>query len=267
MDVQIKRASKGDAHKIAVILQESMEEWLLPLTIYGSEGIAIYIKHTISFDDLSNTQYLVARQEKQSVAAAEFRIYPEMVFLSYIAVHPDARGMKLGARLLQESLRLWGKERNCFGLDVFEYNKYAYDWYTRLGLLEESRVDWLAYDLPTSDLDMPFSCSNLPLAALAQERFGFSLFQVLTTQGRYDVGRLGKSWFRLLTDTWRTDPALPAILGKLDAKRRLLEIVPEGTGAATHLSTEKLATSIRMTCESHVVSSQLEKRLSSTSNS
>ncbi len=250
--VVLRLARPEEAYDIVEVVRSSFEAELLMYMVYGCQGVAGFVRHQIEGGGFGgDTVYTVATREERFVGFAETRVLADAVFLNYISLRPEARYLGLGKDLLLEALResrRWSQDRVL--LDVFEHNHMARGWYERMGFEPTGVSGWWEVTLAAVPGAARAILVNYPQAQVTQEKFGFSLFELVTPGGRYSVGRLGDEWFRMNQPGALTDPAVAAALARIGPGRRVLAALPDGAlpeslqGAAL-----PLARSVRMTLD------------------
>lgn len=224
----IKAAVPGDARAIVRLIRQGFRRSDLGLFIYGCRGITTYVAEEILGARGARNPYSVASLAGSVVGCVDLRQRPEGLFLNYIAVAPKARSRGIAVELLRWVLA--SPERQSasrFTLDVLDDNTVALDWYLRLGFSDEGHHLWCErdgnsvgrVDARAAELD------GWPQAEASQRRYGFSRFGVVTRAGRYDVGRLGDRWFRILSPETLEDGDAMGCLNNLDPRRRFLCIL------------------------------------------
>jgi len=82
-------AVASDAAAIVQLIQGGFEPRLLAGLVYGYPGIRFFVADQIGLGALSPYRYKVIRGPDGLLAAAEFRILEDALFLNYVAVVPD----------------------------------------------------------------------------------------------------------------------------------------------------------------------------------
>ena len=235
-EVHIRPARPDEATGIVDVVRCSIDPELLDFTIYGCDGIGRYVlDHILARGSGSDTTYTVACEGMHVIGCAEMRLDRDGLFLRYISVRPELRSRGLGGLLLLRAIEESGRGREgCIALDVFEHNDGARRWYDRLGFVCEGTAEWWEAPLNGAGPRREAIIGGYPQAMACHRRFGFGRFRVVTERGEYDVGLLGRGWFRLTSPEVLLDaPALGA-LRAVDDARRLLVIAP-GEAAANHM--------------------------------
>jgi len=245
--VDIRFAGADDVDVIMALVLKSFGPELTDRLIYGCSGFPSYMRDQIEVPGArADIKYLVALADGHLAGFAEILCRPPHLFLNYICADKERNIKGLGSSLLKQSLRMLGAEDyRSMILDVFADNALAVRWYDKLGFIETGRNRW--WDIPLEEGNGQGYLSQFPQARLCQERFGFARFQVLTAKQVYEVGMLGKNWFRITRPEILQDHDALAVLASVDANRRLLAILPEYFSPRDHgVDASELATSLRM---------------------
>jgi len=248
-DMQIRFGEERDAVEIASLLCETFRPEIAPLFIMGCKGAANYIRMQIaSGGPIAEAAYFVAHIPGRVIGAVELRRTPGKPFFAYLSVHPDYRGKRIGAQLFAKALGLSGISTGQIGLEVFDDNLSAREWYVRLGFDTRQTADLIEIAPPDAPPEEPGYVSDLPQADLCHERFGFSRFNLITARQSYSIGRIGSAWFRLNGSAALTDPSVFSTLRRLDPGRRIFAVVPSLSVAPTQVA-QLFATTHRMEAE------------------
>lgn len=253
-EIDIRPARCEDAAGIVAAIRSGMRPELLDVLIYGCYGITEFVREQIAGASFgSDTAYTVACDGEVVAGAIELRLMPDALFVNYISVLPEFQSMGLGGRLLRASVETSRQDRQTrLLLDVMDDNHRARAWYDSLGFREETSQTWYALDPGESSATEQGLVSGYPQAIASYERFGFGGFSVTTAGGVFEVGMLGRRWFRLTKAEGLTDRSLQCVLAKMDASRRVLAIVggeqpctlPDG--AAIIATSHRLSTVINL---------------------
>lgn len=261
-------AKPSDAPAIVTVLADAAPTNVLPMTIYGCEGISAFIRAEIEAPRTFNERvFVVADDHGALVGAAELRKLEGALFLNQIAVASSARAHGIGRSVLAHGIEaasdgeLWSEVR----LDVFEENATARLWYERLGFVEVHRTEWweIRLDWPTEQ--SPISRGRTYISGFAQSRvcheaFGFSEFTLTTQMGRYAVGRLGAADLRIRQPDAIEDADLLDSLRCLSPGARLLALVPPGRfDRHRDLPARQISTTRRMACSTSVLLESLHR--------
>lgn len=230
-DTSIRRATSADAAAIARLFRASLEPEVVDLIHYGSPQSHRYVAANIEgAAGRSSCQYIVAEADTGDLlGACELRYRPAQLFLNYIAVSRAVQGRGIGRALIERGTRLLGdgeSERATFGLDVFDHNRVALQWYRRLGLHAIASFAWFKITDPGTLSVVAhgdagsFSVTGIAQADVVHSHFGFSEFTIETADGATTtVGRLGNAWFRLIETGVPLSPAVLPILSELNPRR------------------------------------------------
>lgn len=236
--ITVRQARPGDGVVLAQRIRESLPPSIDGLTIWHCVGVDRWVEMHLAAP-ASTTFYLAVDERDRAIAAAEFRIISDTVFLNQIGVTPSGQGKGIGGRLLATGLRELSQRGGVvsLSLDVETSNERAAAWYRRLGLSTVSRAYWMLTSQQPDGV-APAPVRGWEEAEREHARYGFSRFQVDGSTGSFDVGRLGASLFRLTSvDAWR-DLTVHAALDCIDATRRLLLISGSRIGDPPPISDE-----------------------------
>jgi GNAT superfamily N-acetyltransferase len=223
--VEVESAQPSDAPVIAKVFAGSIDTNFVLLVPHGCFGAAEFIRMQVTVpESVAESVYLVAREQKVVIGAAEMRRSSDGLFLNNIAVHLGHRGKGTGAALLAAGLALWDRKSGNIALDSLEGNDRAENWYRRLGFVTTQCTEFAEVSPPRQAAGHSLWLSGLPQAELAQQQFGFSSFTI-HTPAPVSVGRIGGSWFRLTDPEAVRDPAVFETLRAFDANRRFLAVL------------------------------------------
>jgi GNAT superfamily N-acetyltransferase len=255
----LRVARREDAVAIVELVRQGFEPSLLEAFVYGCSGAARYVGAQIEAREKGgDTAYFVAELGGAVCAMIEMRSLVDRLFLNYVAVDPGVRHARVGSRLLCHAIEALARPNHAsLSLDVLDDNAPAVAWYRGLGLTEDSRTRWHVRSLGAGDPGDLAALAGLPQAAICQRELGFSMFTATTQRGSYAVGMLGERWFRVTSAAALEDAALLAALRRLDARRDLLALLPEGTEVD---GTRPLALTRRLTGELGSVRMQLRAK-------
>lgn len=240
---------ESDARSIVSFIQMYSDRQRLQYTIWALPGIVEYVRSRIATSE-DNELYLVADETGTVTAVAQFRFIRDSLFVNHIYTDVSARGKGIGSSLLRTGITKmigFGMVVDKVALDVAMCNARAYNWYRRLGFKEAEHQEWwLVKPVVPRSADCNWEYHESADAATDQERWGFSQIVISTNTRSYQVGRLGKDYFRLLGAEGVTDRALMTALHTLDPMRRLLIICGEGAFPCELTEASLVSTSIRM---------------------
>ena len=248
---RIRSARENDAGGIVGAIRDGFDPSLLRMFIYGCDGIEWYVRAQIRLRDAGcDTVYTVACAEERIVGCVELRRFPGELFLNYISILADFRSHGLGKHLLKTAIAASRSAgQTGMSLDVLDRNVVARAWYEKLGFTPRYATGWWDVPIPPGGEELPFLLSGCPQADLCQEAFGFSQFRMTTSIGSYEIGRLGKEWFRVVRPEALADPAVATALRRLDPSRRVLALlkVEEDAFFPPASPARRVAVSLRMT--------------------
>lgn len=200
----------------------------------GSPGALAYLCETISRQDVGGENVWVVARDGAVAGCAEIRRAPDRLFLNHVLVRADLQGQGVGRRLLGAAFGTLARPgmREVM-LDVFSDNARARAWYERLGFQTLSVTRWENVPWPgAASACGQWSLTGLPQADCVHARYGFSMFDLTTSSGVYQVGRLGPELFRLSDERALKDSDAWAALRAVGPERAvlLLRRVAEGPG-------------------------------------
>jgi ribosomal protein S18 acetylase RimI-like enzyme len=226
-DIRIRPAEDRDGAQIAELFCGNFRPEVAQLSIYGCKGAANYIRMQVASSAQNpESAYFVAPAPDRVIAATELRRTPGRLFLNYISVHPEYQGRRVGTQLFAAAIKMSGVYDGQIGLDVFDDNLLALEWYGRLGFQMRQTSDFIEVMPPVTEPEGAAYISDLPQANLCQECFGFSKFNLVTGQRACSIGRIGDVWFRLNDSASVADPGVFSALRLLDPVRRTFAVVP-----------------------------------------
>lgn len=226
-DVLVRELPAERVDEFIRLIRLSIPSPLLEFTIYGGEGIANYVAIQAKYP-FADTRYLIAESAGDPIAAAEFRLLDDGLFLNYIAVEPRQRGKGTGTWFLKECVnRLRRPEHAWLELDVFEENHAARAWYSSLGFSEQRATEWRLLE-GTRAVAEPLRVGLLAQAAACVEAYGFGMVTLTGENRSVSLGWLGQRNFRVTDPGSFVDPRLRSTCWLLDSTRRLLGVLPAG---------------------------------------
>lgn len=233
-----------EAAEFVEVLRLSLPAELAPFTIYGGHGVVELVRKQAEESDC-DSRYFCTLDGARIVAASEFRMVPNGLFLNYIATRPEARGAGHGTQLMKTALSALAPDSaGQIGLDVFADNAAARAWYKRLGFTVMTETVWLTR--ATSANGPCYAVSGLAQADVVHNKFGFSQLALITPRGTVGLGRLGAGCFRVTSRADFEDERLVATCQALDPARVLLGILPAEEQSNAD-ATSELARSLRLT--------------------
>lgn len=234
----IRPARPSDIPQIAALLQETLNPVLACYLTYSQHGIGAFLATYVEQADLvSDRMLLVAAQGSRVNGFAEFRLSgADNAHLSYICVHPDARGKGLASTLVRHPATLGARQIDLF---VFADNAPALALYAKLGFAQDSEMGWFVRALPPADGSGTLIVRNLPVATASFDRFGFCEMQAGFGGRDIRVGRIGDSVLRCFSQKDFADDALLARLAAAFPSARealFIGAVEPGAQRPAHLS-------------------------------
>lgn len=234
--VAIRPARVEEAAGIVQVMRDSFEQDRLDTTIYGCNGVAVYVQDQLEAPAaLADRRYTVAF-ETQVLGCAELSLRRSGLFLSYIGISETHRGRGIGRALLAAALKqAAGWPAATLQLDVFSDNVAARSWYERMGMTAEHERELWRLDLPAAVASAAgLAIAGWPQAVASYERFGFAAFHLFDAGASYEVGMLGDRWFRVNDPLLLDRPQTLALLSEVDPGRQLLATAPAGARMREH---------------------------------
>ena len=222
-DIVIEAARPGDGAGIEALIKECFDEHQRSLFIYGCDGAANYIEDGVAYQDRGGDSAFIVARARRILAFIEVRRLADSVCLNNGATSSETRGQRTYRQLMAEAVELGAREGVTRAVhDVFVGNTIK-NFHERIGYRVTDHFIWRSTQIRQGG-DNRAAFVGLAQADAVHRRFGFSHVQVLTEQGRYDVGRLGSLWYRLGSADVLSDQAALGALHRLDPSRRLLVI-------------------------------------------
>lgn len=227
-------ATPKDAGDIARLVRASLAAPVRRYTIWASPRASRYVHALLcgAFPSEAHQFYLLRRGLTPAGLAA-FRLLGQAAFLNHLYIAPRFRGRSLGSLLLASAARRYLAQHPApeIALEVFAGNRRAGAWYERLGFEPHAKLGWWVSTGAMRVPRFPLAASGGDDEARRHRAWGFSQFPIETPGGRYQVGRLCTSWFRLTDPRAAADADLQAALAALDPRRRLLLIAPRSAAS------------------------------------
>lgn len=202
--INIRLACLDDVESIYTLIVNGLGKNYLEYTVYQSSAVMTYLRELIETGfDISSRLMIVADQQNQLIGYYEAIRRPTDLFLNYVFVSENTRGLGFGTALVKhyESMAVMLSHTHMM-LDVFESNTRARDWYYRLRyqtyvssytvvLPTYACCNWYHQPLEVSKVD----CDN----ALTEEQVrGFSKLECRCGAGYLTVGFLGHRLYKLI---------------------------------------------------------------------
>ncbi len=109
-EIQIRRAEPEDAALVARVLHESFVEYE---ALYTSEGFAATVLNAgLVQQRMNEGRVWIASRECNAVGTVAAVVKGDSLYMRGMAVVPAARGVRLGAQLL-ELVDAWAREQTC----------------------------------------------------------------------------------------------------------------------------------------------------------
>lgn len=260
--IVIRAANERDAEEIVRLIKNSFNPELLQTIIYGCHGVLSYVRDQITTPkELSDTKYMVIEDDHELIGCAEYKIMKDTVFLNYICTHESRRGKGLGKLLMKEVLCEGIKKSMMrMELDVFYHNISVKKWYEKLGFSPQYNTVWWKIPLTYHKQNATAFISGFPQAQTCFDKFGFSSFQVISSNAIYSIGYLGEKWFRIQQLEVLNECTVMNSLYLLDSNRTILGLFPEEKHDILFPAGEQLCKSVRMGVSLHELSNILTTR-------
>lgn len=172
--------------------RDAFDRRLWPFLTYAQHGMSAFLSMTLDYpDSFPAREPLVSVRPDDSVNGfADFRIAGDGVaLLSYICVHPDARGRGIATSLIDRFLRDH-PELTHLELDVFRENTPAIGLYQKLGFEVVNSSVWMTRDVPTPRAQK-LRVLSLHASLAAHGRYGFCELDALFDGENVGLGLMG----------------------------------------------------------------------------
>ena len=238
---------------VVAMIRENFEPVLIDKTIYGTSGVEAYVASQIVFNSKSaarsNVSYSVAVKDSGLIGSLILERSNDAVFISYITVKQFARQAGVANQLLTAGLKSLEYLPDSMMLDVGTHNTIARSWYERLGFVPHSSIDWVEVSQPVPGSQAQHFrpvIVDYPQAEVLQQTFGFSRFGVITPDKSFQVGRIGRNWFRI--DSIDAPPANELLdwLQCLDPGRAVIAVIERPFSERNRAEPSTIATFVRM---------------------
>jgi ribosomal protein S18 acetylase RimI-like enzyme len=227
-DTVIRSATPADAVSIVRLFHRSLPPSLIDRSWLSCSGAELYLRGLClpPSGGVAGVVVLTAEWNGDVVGAIQYSRAGGSMFLDYVAVADTVRGSGLGSALL----RHLALDPHCRGsgivLDVLSENRRAYDWYRRLGFVDDGYIAWAETPITRSIAGSEGVIRNWPQAATLLAHFGFAEFVAAFGDRVVRVGILGNGLYRVSGHEAAEDCELTTLLASIDNKRRLLTIGP-----------------------------------------
>lgn len=260
MNVILRPLQENDIETACRLLKRGMPEKEYSHTIFACSGYPDYLRASSRCGPNAATLLIGAYAEERLLGFAEWRRLEQMLVLNNLNVEGECRSQGIGRRLVAYGEALAREEGvRTLALDVFAWNRLAYDWYRRLGFVESGRTYWYEGELELQECDgrpggpfpgepVQFVIEDYPMAEAHHAAYGFSSFKLRTSQGTAQVGRLGDRYYRIQAKDGEWDPGgrWTRMLLELGTGRRLLVLSPDAHLADADPRLVRLSESVRM---------------------
>ena len=243
--ISIQPATVQDADYIAKLFVENTPKPQQEITILGCHGFQNFISDNIKKPTAEKNRFFwLAKHHDEPCGAIEWRKYEGAKFLNNIHVSKQHQGSGVGKKLFQKTLTT-----PCLGsssivqLDVFAENQTALAWYSSMGFSITRRVYFFSIPLYSSVNTKADKIQTSKHADLQQSKYGFGMIKTIGSK-TYEVGMLGRNWFRCTDAAILEEPSAKNALQKFDSQRKLLLVTDLKAEIESYLP---IATSIRMT--------------------
>ncbi|MBN1461623.1 MAG: GNAT family N-acetyltransferase [Armatimonadetes bacterium] len=144
--VTIRPAVASDAESIYALKVEAFGDSFLPFTVYSDPRSVVYLRELI--DEGPAFMQVAVSAEGKLIGYTQAVSEQGSWFLGYIAVAHECRNQGIG-RMLLDAFESEGATRGhgIFGLDVFEKNAVAVEWYAKLGYRPARRTSHVMIEL------------------------------------------------------------------------------------------------------------------------
>lgn len=256
--IQIEPLVPVDIADAVSLVRASFDKSVLPLMIYGQQGIGEYIADLLPRPGaVPSREYLTARDlNGRLIGFAEFDVRNrKIIHLSYICVSALTRGQGVATRLIDDLIGSH-PEAEQLQLDVFSSNDAARALYHKLGFIEGDSRYWSTRPIPRSAPCPPLAVADLPITLACLERHGFAMCRIEREEGQLHIGLLGSGVARfqsaanfnddcLLSSLARVFPGLERALLISDPSERELfcpdtDHVLSSTRMIKHLTTDSV---------------------------
>ncbi|WLR61506.1 GNAT family N-acetyltransferase [Guptibacillus hwajinpoensis] len=221
--IKIRPLISEETEKIPSLIQSGIRADIYPLTIYSSEKYKFFVDDTMK---QAKTKFIGAFHKDTLLGFAEWRLNDVEIFLNNIYIKGSHRGLGIGTQLLEYGLSQFRTPTTrYFSLDVFDNNQNAKLWYERIGMEKQHVTYWhIAKQrrLETNNGLVLASVSNLKDADEQHTKYGFSMLQISTENGNYEIGRITNDYYRIHQSEALSDEQLRLKLNEMNPYRKLL---------------------------------------------
>ena len=222
----VEFAKVSETEKMLQILTEGFPASLLSYIPLGCPGAREYVVDLIGLQNHGcDSRWIVVRDERVVAGFVEMRLYSDELFVNYIYIRSNKQNQGLGTHLLKQSLEMTRREGiNRVGLHVYVDNEGARRWYSRIGFFPVEEQIWAIAQIEMATTPGWYCVAGIPQANVVHARYGFSQFVLRTSQGNYEIGRLGTDVYRATNPRILENSAALWGLRQLDPSRHLLLI-------------------------------------------
>ena len=221
--IKIRPLNSKETEKIPSLIQSGIRADIYPLTIYSSEKYKFFVDDTMK---QAKTNFIGAFHKDTLLGFAEWRSNDIEIFLNNIYVKGSQRGLRIGTQLLKYGMNQYRTQTTKYlSLDVFDHNKNAKLWYERLGMEKQHVTYWHIAKQTRLEMNNGLvltSVCNLKNADEQHTKYGFSMLQISTENGNYEIGRITNNYYRIHQPEALSDEQLKLKLYEMDPYRKLL---------------------------------------------
>ena len=227
---ELRAACAEDVEEIFALMQQVFGGNQLLYTIYQAPRAVGYLRKLVA---TQAGEFTVLRESGSLAGYYHALCQPDGYFLNYIAVQPALASLGHGRALLQHfegAARATHMQQ--VGLDVFQSNRIAVQWYQRAGYRETS-VSHLARlilrKVPAiSDEWLEYDQSEWEQALDQERQQGFSKVECRGANGRITLGLIGGTSCKLLSAGGHALPSAVQAIAHTFREHRELLIVASG---------------------------------------